>query len=77
MKFITGDQLKNASTVLSITPATSPHMDFGLKLYRDPATTGKGLAAASSKSMARAQASTPEAAVAWAWAESAITQKKK
>ncbi len=77
MKFITGNQLKKASTVPMLNLATSPYMPSGLKSYRDPASTGKGLADASRKSMAKAQASTPEAAVAMSWGESAITQKKK
>ncbi len=83
MRFAQRDDLLKLSKVFSLKPATAPHNGLskgrtaGLKLYNEPGTTGKGLAAASERSIAAAQASSPEAAVEWTFAGAYIRQGKQ
>lgn len=82
MAFASQSEIKAISRTNDLRPATLPSKvndrggDPDLKLFNDPACTGKGLAAASASSIAAAQASSPEKGAGWRFAGVDLTQSK-
>lgn len=82
MAFASQSEIKAISRTNDLRPATLPSKvndrggDPGLKLFNDPACTGKGLAAASAASIRQAQSSSPEDGAAWRFAGVSMKQDR-
>ena len=80
MAFASQSEIKAISRTNDLQPNTLPSVtgyrggDPGLKLYLDPACTGKRLAAASAASIRAAQTSSPEDGAAWRFAGVSMKQ---